>query len=194
MAAQGAQSVTASLLVSGVEPQFNGRHSCIKPGERLAGSRSHAGQYKAPALLLQVADSFCDIADAMLRLYLEALDMPSNALANILDASPPIPGVAPASLLQASSYNSAQPCMHCALALFCGIGLIRPSLASLVTYYAAGQQGIIAETHTDRSLLTIVWESSPGLEVIHTCVHRQSTGVQCQGSMVQGLHMHAYQF
>ena len=74
---------------------------------------------KAPAFLLQVADSFREIADAVLRLSLQALGMPGNAMAGILDDLPPPPGVTPASLLQASSYNSAQKCMHCALSLFC---------------------------------------------------------------------------
>ena len=38
--------------------------------------------------------------------------MPGNALASVLDDLPPLPGVTPASLLQASSYNSAQICIH----------------------------------------------------------------------------------
>jgi hypothetical protein len=57
---------------------------------------------------LQVADSCSDIADAVLRLCLRSTGMPGNALASVLDDLPPLPGVTPASLLQATSYNSAQ--------------------------------------------------------------------------------------
>lgn len=39
------------------------------------------------------------------------------------------------------------------------------------TQHAAGQQGVVAEAHTDRGLLTVVWESSPGLEVIQPQVY-----------------------
>ena len=63
---------------------------------------------KAPAVLSQVADSFSDIADQVLRLCLRSLGMPGNALAPVLDDLPPLTGIAPASLLQATSYNSAQ--------------------------------------------------------------------------------------
>jgi hypothetical protein len=54
---------------------------------------------------LQVTDGFSRIADAVLRMSLSSLGMPSNALANIVDDPEPTPNIGSASLLQAISYN-----------------------------------------------------------------------------------------
>ena len=58
--------------------------------------------------------------------------------------------------------------------------------------HAAGQQGIVAEAHTDRGLLTVVWESSPGLEVGYPRVYMPSVGVSAKISLMQGGPMHLY--
>jgi hypothetical protein len=58
---------------------------------------------------LQILDSFSAIADAVLRACLRALGMPGNALAGVLDDSPPMPSIPPASVLQAVSYSGELP-------------------------------------------------------------------------------------
>ena len=57
---------------------------------------------------LQSAASFAGIADAVLRMCLRAVGMPGNCLAGVLDDLPPLPDVAPESLLQAASYIGEQ--------------------------------------------------------------------------------------
>jgi isopenicillin N synthase-like dioxygenase len=48
--------------------------------------------------------------------------------------------------------------------------------------HAAGQQGIVAEAHTDRGLLTVVWESAPGLEVSSPRVYIQVSLISATAS------------
>ena len=86
--------------------------------------------HTTPVFRLQVADSCSDIADAVLRLCLRSMGMPGNALASVLDDLPPLPGVTPASLLQATSYNSAQLCMCYALSRC--FGKVTPVLVCVV--------------------------------------------------------------
>ena len=156
---------------------------------------------------MQVAASCSDIADAVLRLCLQSLGMPGNALASVLDDVPPPSGVTPASLLQATNYSSAQ-----ALRVLCPQPLLErvppPLCVDVVSMnpvtacmarlcpwcacnwswlrllhgtsdcIAAGQQGIVAEAHTDRGLLTVVWEGSPGLEVSCPRTHMPMNGAE----------------
>jgi hypothetical protein len=63
------------------------------------------------AVVLQTADAFAGIAEAVLRVCLHALSMPSNALAAILDDPDPLPNTLSSSHLQAISYSSEQSSM-----------------------------------------------------------------------------------
>jgi hypothetical protein len=57
---------------------------------------------------LQTADAFASIAEAVLRVCLHALSMPSNALAAVLDDPDPLPNTLSSSFLQAISYSGEQ--------------------------------------------------------------------------------------
>lgn len=54
---------------------------------------------------LQVADDFAGILDAVLRVCLQAVGMPGNALADVLDDPEPLPYMPSSSFLQAISYS-----------------------------------------------------------------------------------------
>ena len=63
------------------------------------------------AVVLQTADAFAGIAEAVLRVCLHALSMPSNALAAVLDDPDPLPNTLSSSHLQAISYSGEQSSM-----------------------------------------------------------------------------------
>ena len=68
----------------------------------------HFGKQGKLSSPLQSAASFAGVADAVLRMCLRAVGMPGNCLAGVLDDLPPLPDVAPESLLQAASYIGEQ--------------------------------------------------------------------------------------